>query len=208
MVGIQWSWICSTITNHRKMNTLYEWKVHATIPVAGISSEDAWERYQTNYMESLNEPEAFWTAVSSDHFFCFFDRLQILFNGYLWLSWRAFGNLNQGIFNHVASEQLCIMDLSLQESSGWILHRRYICKTWSWPTHRSQSQDVANILLMVIRYRPIVKLIFPHFTLLRRWSELVHWRQAERLLQLHRQASAPQSGSDCNYLGWRWDRYQ
>ena len=158
-------------------------------------------------MQSLNEPEAFWTAVSSDHFFCFFDRLQILFNGYLWLSWRAFGNLNQGIFNHVASEQLCIMDLSLQESSGWILHRRYICKTWSWPTHRSQSQDVANILLMVIRYRPIVKLIFPHFNLLRRWSELVHWRQAERLLQLHRQASAPQSGSDCNYLGWRWDRY-
>ena len=70
-VGIQWSWICSTITNHRKMNTLYEWKVHATIPVAGISSEDAWERYQTNYMESLNEPEAFWTTVSSDHLCAF-----------------------------------------------------------------------------------------------------------------------------------------
>ena len=71
MVGIQWSWICSTITNHRKMNTLYEWKVHATIPVAGISSEDAWERYQTNYMESLNEPEAFWTTVSSHHLSAF-----------------------------------------------------------------------------------------------------------------------------------------
>lgn len=135
-VGIQWSWICSTITNHRKMNTLYEWKVHATIPVAGISSEDAWERYQTNYMESLNEPEAFWTTVSSLHISAF---LTICKN----FSMDSF-QASDNVFIHIASEQLCIMDLSFQESPGWILHRRYLFETWKRLTHYSHSQNISN----------------------------------------------------------------
>ena len=33
------------------------------MPVAGISPEASWELYQTRYMQSLEDPETFWTEV-------------------------------------------------------------------------------------------------------------------------------------------------
>ena len=52
----------------KKISINIDSQLHPTVPVAGISPEDAWEKYQERYQKSMNEPEAFWTEVRSTGF--------------------------------------------------------------------------------------------------------------------------------------------
>ena len=45
----------------REPNVAFQ--LHPAVPIAGISPEASWELYQTRYMQSLEDPETFWTEV-------------------------------------------------------------------------------------------------------------------------------------------------